>query len=329
MKSFITNIMSDFFRFRVHPWSLITAAGAVAGVCSIFGFFGSFYWFLDLCSHFRVQYFLGLGIASLLLLIPRQYKISAVFGALSLVNLGVILPLYFGKAPVPAANVHPIRVLLINVETRIGKANKIADVIGRFEPDIIVLEEVNPELLSGLGPVLSEYHDKIQEPREDNFGIATYSKLPFTQSRIIYIGDAEVPSVIADIETAFGNFTLLATHPPPPAGAAYSRLRNGQLEGLPNVIREAVSPVLLLGDLNVTPWSPHFTRLLRESGLKDSSQGRGVQPTWPSYFPLLLIPIDHCLYSPRISILNKQIGPSVGSDHYPVIVDFLINTNKN
>ncbi|MBU4198871.1 MAG: hypothetical protein KKG09_02950 [Verrucomicrobia bacterium] len=76
--------------------------------------------------------------------------------------------------------------------------------------------------------------------------------------------------------------------------------------------------------MNVSPWSSHFRRLLRESGLQDSAQGRGVQPTWPTFSPLLLIPIDHCLHSPQIAIFKKQAGPSVGSDHYPVIVDFLI-----
>jgi endonuclease/exonuclease/phosphatase (EEP) superfamily protein YafD len=182
--------------------------------------------------------------------------------------------------------------------------------------------------LSDLQPVLAGYNYTRQEPRDDNFGIGLYSRLPFTQSQIVYIGEAEVPSVVAEIETTLGKCTLLATHPLPPAGGAYSRWRNDQLAELPNYIRRATSPVLLLGDLNVSPWSSHFRRLLRESGLKDSSQGRGVQPTWPTYNPLLLIPIDHCLYSPQITIVSKQVGPWDGSDHYPLIVDFLIKTEK-
>lgn len=96
---------------------------------------------------------------------------------------------------------------------------------------------------------------------------------------------------------------------------------------LPRYVHRAASPVLLLGDLNVSPWSPYFRRLLRESGLRDSSQGRGVRPTWPTFNPLMLIPIDHCLYSPGIAIVNRQTGPHVGSDHFPVIVDFVIGAD--
>jgi len=38
----------------------------------------------------------------------------------------------------------------------------------------------------------------------------------------------------------------------------------------------------------------------------------------------LLIPIDHCLHSREVRIVRKQIGPDVGSDHYPVVVDFFL-----
>ena len=37
-----------------------------------------------------------------------------------------------------------------------------------------------------------------------------------------------------------------------------------------------------------------------------------------------MIPIDHCLHSPGIQIVRKEIGPAVGSDHYPVVVEFAL-----
>jgi endonuclease/exonuclease/phosphatase (EEP) superfamily protein YafD len=317
---------SEFFRLRLRLWGLITAAGSVAGAASVLGFFGSLHWLLDLCSHFRVQYFLGLSVVALLLLIPRKRGSAAVFGALAAANLGVILPLYFGRVSAPTSSGPTVRAMLVNVNTRYGHAASVAAALRRFRPDIVVLEEVNTKWLSDLTPVLTDYKYSEQELREDNFGIALFSRFPFTQSRIADIGDAEVPSIMAEIETRQGRCTLLATHPLPPGGREYSRWRNGQLAQVPRWVHRASSPLLLLGDLNVSPWSPHFRHLLRESGLRDSSQGRGVRPTWPTFSPLLLIPIDHCLYSPGIEIVNRETGPNVGSDHYPVVVDFLIGT---
>lgn len=322
----MTHKWSDVFRFMIRPSGLLTVAGVVAGTASLLGFFGSLNWLLDLFSHFRVQYFLALAVITLPLLILRRRKTAAFFGTLALVNLGVVLPLYFGSIPEAACTGHSVRAMLVNVNTEFGNMESVADAISQFDPDIVVLEEVSTEWLSKLRPVLAAYNDSKCEPREDNFGIALYSKRPFTHSQIVDIGDAGVPSVVAEVDTACGKCTVLATHPLPPAGPVYSRQRDAQLAALPQHILRATSPVLLLGDLNVSPWSSHFGRLLQESRLKDSSQGRGVQPTWPTLMPLLLIPIDHCLHSPQISILRKEVGPTVGSDHYPLIVDFLIAT---
>ncbi len=86
---------------------------------------------------------------------------------------------------------------------------------------------------------------------------------------------------------------------------------------------------MVLGDFNTTPWNYYFQKFLKESGLRDSSQGFGPQPTWPNFSRLLSIPIDHCLHSAEIVIVGRQIGPDVGSDHYPVIVDYALKGDKN
>lgn len=318
----------SFFRFSIRLWGLITMAGAVAATASILGFLGSYNWFLDLCSHFRVQYCIGLGVVAALLLIPQKRRLAAVFGGFAAINLLVILPLYFGRTPVSVASGRPIRAMLSNVNTKTGDPAAVAAAIRRFDPDIIVLEEVSAKWLSDLKSVLDNYRHSEQEAREDNFGIGLWSKFPFTHSRVVYIGTAQVPSILVEIETPQGQFTVVATHPLPPAGKTYSDFRNDQLSELPDWVLQASSPVVLLGDLNTTPWNYYFKRLLRESGLHNSSQGRGVCPTWPSFNPLMLIPIDHCLYTDGIEIVSKQTGPQVGSDHFPIIVDFFINKRR-
>ena len=299
-------------------------AGVLAATASILGFFGEYNWFMDLFSHFRVQYCMGLGVVAMLLLIPRKRRLAAIFGVFAAINSLVILPLYFGRTPAPVANARPIRAMLSNVNTRTGDPAAVTAAILSFAPDIIVLEEINAKWLMDLKPVLDGYQHAEKETREDNFGIGLWSKFPFTHSRVVYIGTAHVPSIIAEIETQQGKCTVLATHPFPPAGKAYSGLRNDQLAELPRWVRRAASPVVLLGDLNTTPWNYTFKRLLREAGLSNSAQGYGVCPTWPSHNPLLLIPLDYCLYTPGIEIVSRQTGPRVGSDHFPIIIDFVV-----
>ena len=305
-------------------WRLVVVAGLVPGTAGLLGLFSSFHWVADLLSHFRVQYFLCLAGVALLLLVPGRWKTSALFGALAAINLWMIVPLYLGKTEQPLSSSAPIRIVFANVNTRWGDPERVAEVVGRFRPDVLVLEEVSEAWLAELAPVLSEYPSAVSRPREDNFGILLCSRFPFMQSRILSIGEAGVPSAMAEIETPSGRCTVLATHLCPPTGDRYYRWRNSQLAGLPSFVRQASSPVLLLGDLNVTPWSPFFRRLLRETGLKDSSRGRGPQATWPAFFPLLGIPIDQCLHSPSIAILRREVGSPIGSDHFPVILDVVL-----
>jgi endonuclease/exonuclease/phosphatase (EEP) superfamily protein YafD len=91
------------------------------------------------------------------------------------------------------------------------------------------------------------------------------------------------------------------------------------------LIRAQKNPVLLIGDLNVSPWSSYFARLLKDSGLKNSMKGFGFQPSWPAGNRFLRIPIDQILYSPQITIHHRTVGADIGSDHLPVIVDFSLN----
>lgn len=298
----------------------VLLAAVLAGTATVLGFMGSLAWPLDLCSHFRVQYLISLLIAVVILLAMKRWKSAAVFGLLAIVNLAVIVPFYFGRAT--ASPGPSVRAMLMNVNSQMGDPKRVAEAIRRIDPDFVVLEEVNSRWITDLADTLARYPHSQLTPRDDNFGIALLSRLPLGSRRTVYIGPASAPSIIAEIETPQGMCTVLATHPLPPIGSEYAAYRNAQFVALPAEVRKAIHPVLLFGDLNCSPWSPHFARLLADSGLKDSTRGWGVQSSWPADNWLLRIPIDHCLYSPSIRITRRGIGPDVGSDHFPLIVEF-------
>ncbi len=316
--------LNTFLSLCVHPWELVTFFGAVASAATAFGFLGRFWWFLDLFSHFRVQYFFVLSMLALALFLGRRRKAAVIFGIIAVVNLCTIVPLYFGKEAAPTVRSRSYRSLLMNVNTGSGVPEKASQAIRDLHPDVLALEEVDDHWLSAFSITLRAYPYSRTSPRDDNFGIALFSKYPLVRSAIRQIGEAEVPSIIAELDVPDGRITVIATHPLPPAGRENSRLRNEQFTRLAEIVKQANSPVLLLGDLNATPWCSHFQRLLRQAGLRDSSQGRGVQPTWPTFLPILLIPIDHCLHSSGIHVTRRTTGPRIGSDHYLLVVDFLL-----
>ena len=317
------NAAPGFFSLQLRWWSFLSAAEAATSAATLLGFLGPLWWGFDLFSHFRVQYLLGLGILAVVLLLGGRWKAAAIFFVMAAVNLPAILPLYLGRTDA-APSTRVLRVMLINVNTSSGDPTRVRQAVEAADPDFLVLEEVSARWMSELGWLQASHPHSVVEPREDNFGIALFSKLPFGRSDVLTIGSAGVPSLSATAATKGGELRLLATHPVPPSGADYAHWRDEQLALLPAHIDASV-PFLLIGDLNTTPWNHHFRRLLATTGLIDSSRGRGVQPTWPNFTFLLRLPIDHVLHSPSITVHDKTIGSDVGSDHFPVVVDFSLS----
>jgi endonuclease/exonuclease/phosphatase (EEP) superfamily protein YafD len=302
---------------------LCDAASLIVLAATLLGFLGRLFWFFDLFSHFRVQYMqiclVLIGIA----LWKRLNKRAAALIVLACLNYAFVLPLYFDK-PAPA-NTKPIRAMLMNLNASNGNTDRVLEAIRSFDPDLLLLEEVTPKWAAEMAALDSDYKYLVSEPQEGCFGIMLLSKHPLKNGMAVEIGSAGVPSITADVYLPQGEVSIIGTHPLPPVSKEYSTHRNNQLAALPAIVKEQTHPVLLIGDLNTTPWSPYFTRLLLESELKNSMKGFGFQPSWPTNLRLLRIPLDHVLHSPEITIHNRMVGGDVGSDHYPVIVDFSVN----
>lgn len=308
----------------------IAFAGILACLATLAGFAGQFWWGFELATHFRVQYALVLGGFALILLALRQWRWLALFGAFALLNLAFVIPAFWEEAPttpvIAAGNLSTLRALLANVNADNRDSERLRRLIAESDPDVILLLEATPWLLDRLRDLGERYPHRIAEPREDLFGIALFSCHPFARSQIVRFGDAaSPPAIVATIIAGERSFTLIGAHPWPPVSAMLAEGRNEQLRTLATKVRQTQPPLLVLGDLNISPWSPWFGRLLADSGLRDSRRGRGIQPSWPAEWWPLWIPIDHALFSEGIRIRHREIGPAIGSDHYPVIVDFQVS----
>lgn len=291
-------------------------------LATLLGFLGGLHWSFDLFAHFRVQY-MQLCLPLIAITLWRRFNSRALtLFILAAVNYTGVLPLYFVR-PAPTDG-QPIRAMLMNINAGNGNTELVLGSVEQFSPDVLLLEEVTPKWAHELESLNTIYPYRVEKPQAGCFGIMLLSRYPLEHGQILQIGTAGVPSIAAELHCPQGVISIIGTHALPPVGSEGSRQRNIQLAALPVVIKEQRHPTLLIGDLNTTPWSPHFRQLIRDSGLKNSMKGFGFQPSWPVGVPFMKIPIDHMLHSEEIVIHARGLGPDVGSDHLPVIVDFSI-----
>jgi endonuclease/exonuclease/phosphatase (EEP) superfamily protein YafD len=316
--------MSDFFKLRIRPWGLLTGVGFLGVIGSVAGFFGQFAWWLDIGSHFRVQYTALFALLALCYMVGKKPRWALACLAFCIVNAVPVAAYIFPARGYDTVTGLSLRVVLINVNTECGKPEEVVALLQRENPDIVILEEINDEWVRRLLPVLLAYPVRLLETRDDNFGIGLIARAEAISKRVVYFGSAEVPSIVATMKLGGRPFTIVATHPLPPGGKEYSRCRDEQLDCVAAYVGTNRGPLILFGDINVSPWSPRYREFIRKSGLINSSQGRSIDPTWPTFSPLFLIPIDHCLHTDAVAIKSKRIGRSIGSDHFPLIVEFAL-----
>ncbi len=293
------------------------------GGATLMGFGGRQGWLLELCTHFRVQYFWALALAALALGILGRGRWSLTAATLAVVNLAAIVPLYFG----PAENIaldHQLRCMSLNVNWQNEDYGRTIELIRAEEPDWVLLIEVTPEWCEAMRAIENEYPYVHANPVALSGGIALYSRIPFKDVNLQDLYELRVHALLVEFNLPGGPLTFVGAHPASPGSSTFFAMRNRQLDLLAQLVQRQKSPLMLMGDLNTTSWSPFFRDLLANSGLKDTRRGFGVEGSWPGVPLPLRIPIDHCLVTEGVAIVARRIGESVGSDHRPVIVDFAL-----
>ncbi len=279
-------------------------------------------WPLVLLEHFRFQYVcVGVLVVAVCAALRMRGWFDAALIATLVNTLWLVPDLSRDARPLPA-NGHPLRVLMLNVHTSSTSFDAVGRLIEDVKPDLVGLVEVDKRWLTSLAPALARFPHRIEQPRDDNFGIALYSSLPMSGA-VEQLGSL-LPTIVATIDIAGTTLAVVVTHPIPPVRPESYDLQRTQLAAVATRAHSLGSLAIVVGDLNATPWSRPFRELVDASGLCDSRAGFGLQASFPAGSTLLRIPIDHALVSCAIGVRSRLIERDVGSDHLPVVVDLVV-----
>ncbi len=294
--------------------------GLLAIVGTVVSLLGRFHWLFELTAHFRPQYVVVLMISAAAGLVAKERRPAAAFGAAAALNV-LLSPAAWPWPGTAGAAAPEFQLLAANVNSANRAHDLELDLIASRQPDAVILMELDDAWVDALHSLDEQYVHQVVQPRSDNFGIGLWSRLPLEDAAVVRLGGAGVPSVLARAVTARGPVWVLATHPVPPSGGEMSEMRNEQLAAIASLVDTLRGHVVVAGDLNTTPWSPHFRDLVSGGGLRGARSVRGLY-TWPVGMPVLMVQLDHCLHTDGLVASRLRVLPSIGSDHFPLLCGF-------
>jgi endonuclease/exonuclease/phosphatase family metal-dependent hydrolase len=231
---------------------------------------------------------------------------------------------------------------------------RVADVIHRFAPDVVALQEVDvgQERSGGLNQArhiadltnLSAHFTSARETNGGHYGNAILTHHPYElrAEGILPVRRGEVRAAqwlrlslpegyldVVNTHLSLHFFERLAQ-----ARALFSddpTLPEASREPAPfAALRGRLDHLLLCGDFNAGAFSPIYFWLRRRLIDAQRAGGRSARATWPARCPLLRL--DHVWIGKglRVERVDVPRDPAImtASDHLPIVVDLTIETGK-
>lgn len=290
-------------------------------------------WLQEALVNFYAYLLVG-NIASIvaLLLLRRTLRRKAWISGLVLSALFSVKPLLLylpfvlpienlGVRPADALCQRTVSVLYANVETSNTEHAALRSLIEQRDPDIVMLLEVDQVWDTALS-LHARYPTSHLILRQDNFGLAIYSKLPWSQKAITDV-EAGPPIIAGSVEVpGFGPLSLALFHAMPPASSYAFNTNRLFLRRLAGYLKDQAPDGIVAGDMNATPFSPFF-QVFREGGdLRHALWGRGLWATWNAKLPFLRLMLDHIFYKGDVRLIDIERLDRIGSDHFPLFASF-------
>jgi endonuclease/exonuclease/phosphatase (EEP) superfamily protein YafD len=272
----------------------------------------------------------GVSVGAWVVLRSRALGPARVCLLIAIVQLGGLITTHCqNPSVIDVSTSWRLKVVFANVLTENPDTERLRRFLIEERPDIVGLAEVDTYWLSELAELAQTYPWRLEAPGGAD-GLALWLKNNPDAARTRGLFEPTsigFPAIQALVRHDGHDLNLWLLHPSSPIRRTGKGPGNPELDTLRGAIAERADreSTIVIGDLNTTDRSPEFSDLLRATRLRDSRVGFGSQPSWPCWSPYRLA-IDHALVSDDLVVLERRLGPDVGSDHRPVVLVVGIGT---
>ena len=287
-------------------------------------------WWVRMTDFPRLQYLIALIAVLALIAISRTVsrKLRMVLVALVALAIGYntlkLFP-YVPQSNTPQFACEADQKFVVMV-ANVKKGNRSADglirLVEEHSPDLFLALETDEWWDAELAALDSQMPHKAQRITGGFFGMHLFSRLPISETEVIFPVEQDAPAILTNVEMPSGDSVqFMGLHPRPPHPGQSSTGRDAQLMWAALKSRGSDLPVLVAGDLNAVPWETSIERLQRVGGFIDPREEFGYLPTYDAHSWWMSWPLDQILHQPELAVANFEVLPEWGSDHYPIKVE--------
>lgn len=254
----------------------------------------------------------------LVAMIRRASRLSLLAAAIVAMNVATVayrvLPVESCPVQSAATGQHALRVLSHNIYWDNGDLDSIERMLRRPDPDVIILQEIQPHHLPLFARLADDYpHASICNDVE-HCGIVILSRYPLKNRQPVNDRFGEVIALDTIISVEGRELVILGAHLVRPFRG---RTQRGQFEQLTAAVAKLPANALVAGDFNSVPWSANMSRYAVGGGVCAANL---VEATWPLPFGPLGIPIDNMFLKSGLRLLGIATVDGSGSDHRALLV---------
>lgn len=288
-------------------WATLILA-AVCIVVVLAGAAAPWLWLGDLAVHWSGHAAIGLLPALVVWRRRPRYVVPLV-----LVLMAAFIPgmrsMMEPRLTVVAAPARPITVAFANVYDFNRDRSQALHAISGIDAEVIGLAEVSIQDRARI--TSTRWPFQHWEDRDGTLSVALLSAHPILSATLLDADGAGVLEATLDLGQE-RRLRIIVAHLFSPKNGSSTRGRNEQLRFMTKVTATDSLPLLLLGDLNLSPASPHWRAFVSDTGFK---RAPGTSPaTWPTSFGPGGIAIDHLL-ARNLGLTDVEPFPIPGSDH--------------
>jgi vancomycin resistance protein VanJ len=264
----------------------------------------------------------------------RRWALATVLGASTATIVSLHAPLFRSRPAAAAHGTLALRVMSYNTWATNQDATRIASVVLRYRPDVLLLQEIRADVLTRFTEAARGLYDgaPVHLVYDPNLHQAIVSRWAIEPSASLARKGNTQKAVL---RSPGGRITVFNVHPLRLGGW---RHRYSQISALvdEHVLPED-GPVILGGDFNAPDRSQLYERVSSTLANAHAQRGLGFGFTYPVFvrspfgrIPAVpLVRIDHLFFTDDfVAVRAGTIDDSGGSDHRPVFAELALSQAK-